>query len=37
MADLRAGRRNFEVAVNDWRTDAYWMHKDLADLVQKYR
>ena len=37
MADLRASRPNFEVAVNDWRSDADWMHQGLAGLVQKYR
>jgi hypothetical protein len=36
MADLRANRRNFEVAVSDWRADAGWMHKGLADRVRSY-
>ena len=34
MADLRANRINFEVAVSNWREDAAWMHKELKVKVQ---
>ena len=37
MADLRDGRRNFEVAVSDWRNDANWFKTDHKELVYKYR
>ena len=36
MADLRSNRPNFEVAVSDWRADASWMHKDLANRLRSY-
>jgi hypothetical protein len=37
MADLRRGRRNFEVAVSHWRSDAAWFHASHRHLVEKYR
>ena len=37
MADLRDGRRNFEVAVSHWRTDASWFHSQQRPRVEKYR
>lgn len=37
MADLRDGRRNFEVAVSHWRADASWFHLHLLQLVEKFR
>ncbi len=37
MADLRDGRRNFEVAVSHWRADASWFHLHQIQLVEKFR
>lgn len=37
MADLRDGRRNFEVAVSHWRNDASWFHSQQRPRVEKYR
>ena len=37
MADLRDGRRNFEVAVSHWRADASWFHSQMRPKVEKYR
>jgi hypothetical protein len=37
MADLRDGRRNFEVAVSDWRADSSWFHTQLLSVVEKFR
>ena len=37
MADLRNGRRNFEVAVSHWRSDAVWFHAQQHPLVEKFR
>lgn len=37
MADLRDGRRNFEVAVSDWRNDANWFKTDHKELVDRFR
>ena len=37
MADLRDGRRNFEVAVSHWRTDASWFHSHQSQAVEKFR
>ena len=37
MADLRDGRRNFEVAVSHWRADASWFHSHQIQLVEKFR
>lgn len=37
MADLRDGRRNFEVAVSHWRADASWFHGQQRPRVEKYR
>jgi hypothetical protein len=37
MADLRDGRRNFEVAVSHWRTDASWFHTQQRPRAEKYR
>ena len=37
MADLRDGRRNFEVAVSHWRADAAWFHDKQRPRVEKYR
>ena len=37
MADLRDGRRNFEVAVSHWRADASWFHSQQRRRVEKYR
>lgn len=37
MADLRDGRRNFEVAVSHWRADASWFHSHQLHLVEKFR
>ncbi len=37
MADLRDGRRNFEVAVSHWRADASWFHTQMRPKVEKYR
>ena len=37
MADLRDGRRNFEVAVSHWRADASWFQMQLRPRVEKYR
>lgn len=37
MADLRSGRRNFEVAVSHWRADATWFHKTQLPRVKKFR
>ena len=37
MADLRDGRRNFEVAVSHWRADASWFHSQQRPRVEKYR
>lgn len=36
MADLRDGRRNFEVAVAHWRADASWFHSHQRLNVEKY-
>lgn len=36
MADLRQGRRNFEVAVSHWRSDASWFHSYQRPIVEKY-
>ena len=36
MADLRDGRRNFEVAVSHWRADASWFHTQQRHRVEKY-
>ena len=36
MADLREGRRNFEVAVSHWRADAAWLRTQQLPLVQKF-
>lgn len=37
MADLREGRRSFEVAVSHWRADASWFRTQQRPLVEKYR
>lgn len=37
MADLREGRRNFEVAVSDWRADAAWLRSEQRPLVERFR
>lgn len=37
MADLREGRRSFEVAVSHWRADASWFRAQQRPLVEKYR
>lgn len=37
MADLRDGRRNFEVAVSHWRADASWFQLQQRPRVEKYR
>ena len=37
MAALNDGRRNFQVAVSDWRNDANWFKTDHKELVYKYR
>ena len=37
MADLRDGRRNFEVAVSHWRADASWFQMQQRPRVEKYR
>ena len=37
MADLRDGRRNFDVAVSHWRNDASWFQRQQRPLVEKYR
>ena len=37
MADLRDGRRNFDVAVSHWRNDASWFQRQQRSLVEKYR
>ena len=37
MADLRDGRKNFEVAVSHWRGDASWFHAKQGPRVEKYR
>jgi hypothetical protein len=37
MADLRDGRRNFEMAVSHWRADASWFHSRQRPRVEKYR
>ncbi len=37
MADLRDGRRNFEVAVSNWRADASWFHSHQLMLAEKFR
>ena len=37
MADLRDGRRNFEVAVSHWRAGASWFQMQLRPRVEKYR
>ena len=37
MADLRDGRRNFEVAVSHWRADASWFHGQQRPRVERYR
>ena len=37
MADLRDGRRNFDVAVSHWRNDASWFQRQQLSLVEKYR
>jgi hypothetical protein len=37
MADLRDGRRNFEVAVSHWRADASWFHTRQSPFVEKFR
>lgn len=36
LADLRSNRRNFDVAVSDWRNDASWMQQNLAKRVSSY-
>ena len=36
MADLRDGRRSFEVAVSHWRADASWFHSQQRPRVEKY-
>ena len=36
MADLRDGRRNFEVAVSHWRADASWFHSEQRQKIEKY-
>jgi hypothetical protein len=36
MADLREGRRNFEVAVSHWRSDARWLRSKQVPLVEKF-
>jgi len=35
-ADLRDGRRNYEVAVSHWRTDALWFRTQQLPRVEKY-
>jgi hypothetical protein len=35
-ADLRDGRRNFEVAVSHWRADASWFQMQQRPRVEKY-
>lgn len=37
MADLREGRRNFEIAVSHWRSDASWFVSQQRSIVEKYR
>jgi hypothetical protein len=37
MADLRDGRRNFEVAVSHWRADASWFQMQQRPRVEKFR
>lgn len=37
MADLRGGRRNFEVAVSHWRADASWFQMQQRPRVEKFR
>ena len=37
MADLRDGRRNFEIAVSHWRADASWFQLQQRPRVEKYR
>lgn len=37
MADLRDGRRNFEVAVSHWRADASWLYQQQRPIVEKFR
>lgn len=37
MADLRDGRRNFEIAVSHWRADASWFQLQQHPRVEKYR
>jgi hypothetical protein len=36
MADLRDGRRNFEVAVSHWRADASWFQMQQRPRVEKF-
>ena len=37
MADLREGRRSFEVAVSHWRADASWFRAQQRPVMEKYR
>lgn len=37
MADLRDGRRNFQVAVEHWRNDASWFASEYHSMVNKFR
>lgn len=37
IADLRDGRRNFEVAVSHWRADVSWFHLQPRLRVERYR
>ena len=36
LADLRDGRRNYEIAVSQWRADARWFHMQQLPLVEKF-
>ena len=36
LADLRENRKNLEVAVSHWRTDAAWFAKSFHEKVRKY-
>ena len=37
MASRSDGRRNFEVAISHWRSDAAWFHAQQRPIVEKYR
>ena len=36
LADLRDGRRNYEIAVSHWRADARWFQMQQLPLVEKF-